>query len=85
MKNDCTNKYFIPTLSVKHPIQFKNVNHDVNNHYQVKLSFIEYSGTTKKNTVMMKYYELTFILNANYHTNKYSTFSNKVKTVHFKF
>ncbi len=59
---DCTNKFSILKLSENSPFQFSYITHDDKNNYQVKFTFIENPGNSLKNTVMMKYDELIFIL-----------------------
>ena len=63
-QTDCTNKFSILKLSENSPFQFSNITHDDRN-YQVTFTFIENTGNSLQNTVMMKYNELTFILIGN--------------------
>jgi len=61
-KTDCTNKFSIAKLSENSPFQFSNSTHDDRNNYQVTFTFIENPRHSPKNTDMIKYDELTFIL-----------------------
>jgi len=61
-KTDCTNKFSIPELSENSPFQVSNINHDDRNNYQVNLDCMETPGNLRKNSVMMKYHKLTYIL-----------------------
>jgi len=62
LKTDCTNKFSISKLSENSPFQFFNSTNDDRNNYQVTFTFIGNQGNSLKNTVLMKFDELTFIL-----------------------
>ncbi len=64
-QTDCTNKFSILKLSENSPFQFSNITHDDRNNYRVTFSFIENPGNSLKNTVIMKYNQLIFILITN--------------------
>ena len=61
-KNDCTNEFSIPKLSENISSQGSKSTHDDRNHFQVTFTYIEKTGKSLQNTVMIKYDELIFIL-----------------------
>jgi len=62
LKPDSTNKFPIPKLSENSSFQVSNSTHNDRNNYQVIFTFIENPGNALKNTVMMTYDEIIFIL-----------------------
>jgi len=72
LKTDCTNKFSIPKLCEKSSFQVSNSTHDNRNNYQVIFTFIENTGNSLQNTVMMKNDEIiSFSLKTDY-TNTFS-------------
>jgi len=71
-KTDCTNKFSILKLSENSSLQGSKSTHDDRNHFQVTVTYIEKTGKSLQNTVMMEYDELIFILIKTDSTNKFS-------------